>query len=286
MNRGHKWVSLASGVCLAAVGAVVAYLLAGGQWAAVGVVIGAVTGNFAPSVFEGLRKRSTAQEAWRDTLEQAPTRSLARLLDPRLELVGFVGRGAELAALMAWCEEDRATRLRLVTGPGGVGKTRLAVELMRRMRASGWRCERVADGKEAEVITALGTVNRGPALLVVDYAETRVGLAQMLTTLVSEQGNGVRVLLLARSAGDWWDQLGVGQPRVWDLAQAAKSAELALSAVVADDLSDGDVVAQAVPLVCAGTRCCREDGRDLWRQRHRPQAGAGSACGRLRRHPG
>ena len=88
------------------------------------------------------------------------------------------------------------------------------------------RAERVADGKEAEAITALRAVTRGRALLVVDYAETRVGLKQMLTALAGDQGDGVRVLLLARSAGDWWDQLGVGEPAVWDLVQAAKAAEL------------------------------------------------------------
>jgi hypothetical protein len=32
--------------------------------------------------------------------------------------------------------------------------------------------------------------------------------------LAFDQGDGVRVLLLARSAGDWWDQLGVAEPAV------------------------------------------------------------------------
>ena len=81
---------------------------------------------------------------------------------------------------------------------------------------------------------------------MVDYAETRVGLKQMLTALAGDQGNGVRVLLLARSAGDWWDQLGVGEPAVWDVVQAAKAAELALPVVVAADLSDAEVIALAV----------------------------------------
>jgi hypothetical protein len=90
------------------------------------------------------------------------------------------------------------------------------------MTESGWRCERVADGKKGEAIGTLRAVTRGRALLVVDYAETRVGLGQMLTALASDQGCGLRVLLLARSAGDWWDQLGVGQPGVWDLVQSAK----------------------------------------------------------------
>ena len=84
------------------------------------------------------------------------------------------------------------------------------------------------------------------ALLVVDYAETRVGLNKMLAALASDLGYGVRVLLLARSAGDWWDQLGVGEPAVWDLVQSAWQAELPLPPVVAADLSDAEVIALAV----------------------------------------
>ena len=246
MSRRSWWWALVLGVGLAAAGAGIAYVLAGGPWAAAGAVIGAVAGAFAPSVYDGVRERGVTREAWQGSLESPPPQSWARLLDPRRELVGFVGRKEELAALVAWCQDEDAARLRLVTGQGGVGKTRLAVELAERMKKHGWTCERVADGKEGEAITALRAVTRGRALLVVDYAETRVGLKQMLTALAGDQGDGVRVLLLARSAGDWWDQLGVGEPAVWDVVQAAKAAELALPAVVAADLSDADVIALAV----------------------------------------
>ena len=246
MSRGAGWAAAASGVGLAAVGALVAYLLAGGPWAGAGAVIGAVAGAFAPSVYDGVRRRGVARESWRVTAETAPAHGWARLLDPRREVVGFAGREAELAALVAWCLDESVGRLRLVTGLGGVGKTRLAVELARRMTGSGWRCERVADGHEGEVIAALRAVTRERALLMVDYAETRVGLPDLLSALAGAQGEGLRVLLLARSAGDWWEQLGVGQPQVWDLMQAAKSTELPLSPVVAADLSDAEVIALAV----------------------------------------
>ena len=198
------------------------------------------------SVYESVRERGVIRETWQGSLESPPPQSWARLLDPRRELVGFVGRKEELAALAAWCQDEEASRLRLVMGPGGVGKTRLAVQLAERMNKLGWTCERVADGKEGEAITTLRAVTRGRVLLVVDYAETRVGLKQMLTVLAGDQGDGVRVLLLARSAGNWWDQLGVGEPAVWDVVQAAKAAELTLGAVVAADLSDADVIALAV----------------------------------------
>ena len=246
MSRRSWWWALGLGVGLAAAGAGIAYVLAGGPWAAAGAIIGAVAGAFAPSVYDGVRERGVEREAWQGSLEGPPPQSWARLLDPRRELVGFVGRKEELAILVAWCGDEDAARLRIVTGQGGVGKTRLAVELAERMKKHGWKCERVADGKEGEAIAALRAVTRGRALLVVDYAETRVGLKQMLTALAGNQGDGVRVLLLARSAGDWWDQLGVGEPAVWDVVQAARAAELALPAVVAADLSDADVIALAV----------------------------------------
>jgi len=251
VGTGHvssefRWRALAGGVGFAAAGAALAYVLAGGPWAVVGAVVGAATGSFAPSVYDAIRRRDAAREGLRDTFEKSPSQSWARLLDPRRELVGFVGRTGELTGLTAWCEGDDTDRLRLVTGPGGVGKTRLAVELSERMKRRGWACERIADGQESVAIAALRAVTRARALLVVDYAETRVGLRQMLTALAGDQGAGVRVLLLARDAGDWWDQLGAGGPAAWDLAQAASSAHLRLSPVVAADLSDADVIALAV----------------------------------------
>jgi tetratricopeptide (TPR) repeat protein len=193
-----------------------------------------------------VRQRGTAHETRQKTVEQPPGAGWARLLDPRLEVVGFVGREVELAALTAWCEGDNADRLRLITGPGGVGKTRLTVELMQRMRGRGWRCERVADRQEGEAIAALRATIRKRALLVVDYAETRTGLRAMLTALAREDGAWVRVLLLARSAGEWWEQLGVGQLAVWDLVKAAKAAELVLTPEVAASVSDAEVIAAAV----------------------------------------
>ncbi|MPZ86188.1 MAG: AfsR/SARP family transcriptional regulator, partial [Actinophytocola sp.] len=51
--------------------------------------------------------------------DQAPTRRA-----PAAQLTSFVGRGAELARLA----ELRAARLVTILGPGGIGKTRLAVE--------------------------------------------------------------------------------------------------------------------------------------------------------------
>lgn len=68
----------------------------------------------------------------------------------------------------------------------------------------------------------------------------------MLSQLADDHGEGIRVLMLARSAGDWWDQLGVETPAVWDMVQSARESELALTPAVAADLSDADVITLAV----------------------------------------
>jgi len=263
---------MAWGIGLAAAGAVIAYASAGGPGALAGAVIGAVTGVLAPSAYEGIREMRVRRETWLATGEKTPPQSWARLLDPRREVVGFIGREDELAALVSWCQDVHSGRLRLVTGPGGVGKTRLAVELADRMTKHGWKCERIADGKESEAITALLAVTRNRALLVVDYAETRGGLGQMLSALAGDQGEGVRVLLLARSVGDWWDQLGVGEPAVWDLVQVARSESLELSAEVAPQLSDADVIAMAV----------RSFARKLGMPEKAVEVDSGSGAGRRR----
>ena len=45
-------------------------------------------------------------------------------------------------------------------------------------------------------------------MLVVDYAETRSELAGLLDDVAAdEDGPQLRVVLLARSAGEWWQQL-------------------------------------------------------------------------------
>lgn len=179
-------------------------------------------------------------------LYRTATAQWPNLLDPYLELVDFIGRQGELAELLAWCEDPAASPVRLVTGAGGVGKTRLAVELSGRMTRIGWRCERIAVGKEGDAVARLRTASHSPILIVVDEAETRIGLKQMLIALANDQDADVKVLLLARSTGEWWDQLNFGEPTIRDLIESARLTKLALSPVVDANFSDADLVVHAV----------------------------------------
>ena len=135
---------------------------------------------------------------------------VARYLRPEEAVVPFRDR-PELGELLAWCTggEERAG-VRLVAGDGGAGKTRLALRLGRELAACGWRALWVPRGAERDAAGAVRTVGE-PCVLVVDYAETRTDLAGLVADVAGdEDGPEVRVALLARSAGEWWQQLVAG----------------------------------------------------------------------------
>ena len=130
---------------------------------------------------------------------------VARLLRPEEEVVRFRPR-PELDQLISWAVVSEAhAAVQLVTGAGGTGKTRLARQLVHEI--AGWRTQWVSPGSEREAAGTAKAVGE-PVLLVVDYAETRTGLQELLAEVTSDtDGPDMRVLLLARSAGEWWRQL-------------------------------------------------------------------------------
>ena len=139
-----------------------------------------------------------------------------------------------------------------MTAPGGVGKTRLSVEVRARLDPDRWRCVPVGDGKEA---SALEIARRGwwgaPVLLVVDYAETRLRLPELLRAVAADAGR-VRLLLLARSKGEWWERLAAAEPAVLELLSAAGGDE-PLAKAVSRELPNADLVRAAVPRVWSAT---------------------------------
>lgn len=123
-------------------------------------------------------------------------------------------RQPELDKLQAWAENQEWPRaLRLITGAGGSGKTRLALEFCERLAKQGWHTGFLAGEVEArqagKIWQELHQLNQ-PKLIVIDYAETRqpVLLALVKAMLqASDSEQRVRLLLLARDGGEWWDQL-------------------------------------------------------------------------------
>lgn len=145
-------------------------------------------------------------------------RSLSALLHPDAESVRFRGREDELADLAAWCDRDvPGIRVRTLTGPGGAGKSRLARELVNRLRAAYWTGVHLARSVAEGEYRVLAEAHR-PLLVVVDYAETRADLAHLLGALDSGPRSApVRLLLLCRVAGEWLDRLKAESVAAGDL---------------------------------------------------------------------
>lgn len=154
-----------------------------------------------------------------------PAAASSYLLSPRSEVVSFTGLSTEMTELVDWCRTGKAVDVAVVHGPGGVGKTRLAVELARRVSDRRPEAERLADDLEApwsagflhldlpaqqpSPYAMLRHLIR-PVLVVIDYAESRQGqVEQLLAALATHQppGKPVRILLLARSLPAWWERL-------------------------------------------------------------------------------
>ncbi len=145
-----------------------------------------------------------------------------RLLIAAHEVVPFhqQAREAELTQLANWCGKDAAISGCLITGEGGTGKTRLLIEWCKQLRSQGWHAGFVPDelGGDWWSVLLRGHV---PRLVVVDYAETRLGQVEtLLKRLANRLGRPdpkVRVVLLARREADWWRQLSAGSAEIGDL---------------------------------------------------------------------
>ncbi|GAA0587638.1 hypothetical protein [Streptomyces crystallinus] len=155
-----------------------------------------------------------------------PASAASYLLSPRSETVEFTGLDTELSALWEWSTSSRTVDVAVVHGPGGIGKTRMATELARRLSERRPEAEEARDGREvpwtagflSEVpvlqpppYTMLRHLVR-PVLVVVDYAESRLAqVDHLLAALAAHHAPGrrIRVLLLARSADVWWRHLRI-----------------------------------------------------------------------------
>ncbi len=166
-------------------------------------------------MFEEVEKLDGLLTDHTSELQQNP--SPGQLLTASYEVIPFreAGREGELKALAAWCNgEDRRSVL-LLTGEGGAGKTRLGIEWCRRLRHQGWHAGFLQWECEPADLPAL-LEGEAPRLIVLDYAETRLSvLTPLLYKLAIGRRTGpkVRLLLLSRQAGDWWEALREGRER-------------------------------------------------------------------------
>ncbi|MEU5689827.1 hypothetical protein DEJ48_10420 [Streptomyces venezuelae] len=143
-----------------------------------------------------------------ESVEPLVPRSAATLLHPRAETVRFTGRRELLDEMVAWSTADDDLSMAVLTGAGGAGKTRLARELGHRVAAERYAVVHLRRGSGPDQHRLLAGTT-APVLLVIDYAESRVEEVGELLRLLGRSTSGVplRVLLVARALGQWWDEL-------------------------------------------------------------------------------
>jgi hypothetical protein len=138
-------------------------------------------------------------------LEAGGEVSPATALRPRHAVVGYVGREQILGDLADWCEragsDGKPAHLALwfVTGAGGFGKTRLAVEACREAEARGWTAGLLPPNAGENHVRDLADWP-GRLLVALDYAETRPALVGRLVEELAARSPRppARILLLVR----------------------------------------------------------------------------------------
>ena len=156
--------------------------------------------------------------------------SPALLLHAKHRVVPFVDVDNRRQDLIDWTlgrgmHQPQATAGRVIHGPGGLGKTRLLIEIIRDLTTEGWLAGflnrgtlgHATRGPQLERLVRTGRDARG-LLLTVDYAEGRAEEVIALAELMSEREHGgggpARLVLLSRGAGDWWRELSGRNPSV------------------------------------------------------------------------
>jgi len=112
------------------------------------------------------------------------------------------GREKELADLLEWAQKGQGIRARFVTGEGGVGKTRLAMECGSMLREKeGWEAGTFDIQKDDPVLFGVtGT------FLIIDYPEeNREKIRSFLRELsLQEESPNLCILFLTRNAPTFW----------------------------------------------------------------------------------
>jgi hypothetical protein len=153
----------------------------------------------------------------RRSADQASAATPGALLRADVERVAFYDRGENLDDLARWRDGPEPFGIRLITGPGGEGKTRLALEFLHRSSdQERWSVEWVrpganphspGDGVDERLRDGLvhGTE---PVLVVVDDAESvSAFVSDVAAAVLDGPGRRTRLLVVSRTVGAWWEIL-------------------------------------------------------------------------------
>lgn len=140
---------------------------------------------------------------WRTPQNKDPIASLRWTA----RIAPLTGRDEVKASLLDWARSDVPSSIRLLSGPGGVGKTRLAAEVadeLRKDENKTW----TAGFFTGSAVTELA-LDKPNTLLIIDYPEARRPWVEALLRAVGEREDDpdhrLRLLLLSRQGREVWD---------------------------------------------------------------------------------
>ncbi|WKA31326.1 hypothetical protein [Bradyrhizobium roseum] len=146
--------------------------------------------------------------------------------------VPFHGRHPELDDLRQWLASSQRLQVRLLTGAGGMGKTRLMTEVCLTARGLGWTCGFLERTMSSDFRGVLKHILAGAkhALVVIDYAENRRSdVADVIAASLEAHDRCItRIVLLARAADDWWEALRSESNAVGDVLSGPACSRSAL----------------------------------------------------------
>jgi len=126
------------------------------------------------------------------------------LLRPRHRVVPMVGRERFMSHLALWREADSPLEVAFLTGGGGFGKTRLAVEACIAAEQTGWTAGLLDGGAVRTHPERLAWLTKWPGRLfaAIDYAETRPETVRELLRELQRRSDrpAARVVLICRQA--------------------------------------------------------------------------------------
>ena len=221
--RRAGWVALAGAVALAAAGGGAAGLGAPPLLAAIsGAVATLVAGAVVGLVLQRRDARAAAL-ARRDEVLDALTAlapgdadDVLRLLRADQRAVPFRGRSRELRQLAACCADNPACPALMVSGPAGVGKSRLVLEFALALPPD-WTAGWLHAGAGSAAINAVRACG-DPSVVLVDDADGRADVIALLDALAEHHDDPqVRVVLVTRSAAGLreWLALRVEERHRW-----------------------------------------------------------------------
>ena len=124
------------------------------------------------------------------------------------------GRDQDLKAILDWAEGgDGDIQIRLLSGGGGSGKTRLAATAAKMLRARGWAAGFLPrDADETHVIVSPVGERVRKLFLIIDYPEERIDVVEKLIRAMRDIDDElvdfpIRILLVSRRDLGGWRQI-------------------------------------------------------------------------------